>query len=195
MMRKYGIVSVMLVLMLLVMATSVTAQGVQSLGAVLVNDEDGVLVVAVLDDSLAEELGLEEDDIITSVGDTEVDDIVDLFNALNDYDFGDTVEITVSRDDDEQVIEFTLEEPDEDDLPARPTFEAPELPEIDEDDWPTPPTFEAPELPEIDEDDLPARPTFEAPELPEIDEDDLPAAPPFAGGGSVPGGRPPFGQR
>jgi putative serine protease PepD len=58
----------------------------------------------------ADEAGLRAEDIIVGLNDTPIESSGDLLGALRDYQPGDTVELTVVRDDDEQTFDVTLAE-------------------------------------------------------------------------------------
>jgi len=65
----------------------------------------GAIVNGVVEDSPAEECGIEEDDIIIAIGGAKVWDQEDLIDMVNDREPGDEVTVTVMRGDKEQ--EFT----------------------------------------------------------------------------------------
>jgi len=72
--------------------------------------EWGAYVTKVAAGSPASQVGLQEGDIITSVGDTAIDENTSYINALFDYQPGDQVTITILRDGKEQVLNVTLGE-------------------------------------------------------------------------------------
>jgi serine protease Do len=72
--------------------------------------ESGVVVAAVEPGFAAEEAGLQEGDIITTLEDTPIEDSGDLLGALRDYQPGDEVRLTVVRDGNEQTFDVTLDE-------------------------------------------------------------------------------------
>jgi putative serine protease PepD len=71
---------------------------------------NGALVGAVEDGQPAAEAGLQEGDVITRVGDTEVTDAADLTAAIRAESPGDRVSIGFTRDGDEQTVEVALGE-------------------------------------------------------------------------------------
>ena len=72
--------------------------------------DSGALVQTVESGSGAEAAGVRENDVITALGDTEVNSYGDLFGALRDYQPGDTVSLTVDRNGNERILEVTLGE-------------------------------------------------------------------------------------
>ena len=70
----------------------------------------GVLVRTVVRGGPADEAGLERGDVVTTVGDVEVSSYGDLSGALRDYRPGDTIDLTVVRDGEEQQFEAELDE-------------------------------------------------------------------------------------
>jgi putative serine protease PepD len=73
-------------------------------------DGDGALVQAVEDGQPAASAGLQEGDVITRVGDTEVTDAASLTAAVRSQSPGDTVQVTFTRDGNEQTVDVTLGE-------------------------------------------------------------------------------------
>jgi len=71
--------------------------------------DHGAIVNRVLDDSPAEEIGLEEGDIIVSAAGARVRDYDDLVDIIEDHKPGDKIALKVIRDDDELEFEVTLE--------------------------------------------------------------------------------------
>lgn len=69
----------------------------------------GAIINRVLDDSPAEEIGLEEGDIIVSAAGARVRDYDDLVDIIEDHKPGDKVTLKVIRDDEELELEATLE--------------------------------------------------------------------------------------
>ena len=59
-------------------------------------------------DSGAEKAGIQEGDIITAVGDTEIASSTDLVAAVRTYQVGDKVDITLVRDGKEKTVNATL---------------------------------------------------------------------------------------
>ena len=70
----------------------------------------GAEVLAVLDNSGAQKGGLKEGDIITAIGDTQVSSSSQLSSAVKDYKAGDQVTFTVYRDGDTVDVTVTLDE-------------------------------------------------------------------------------------
>lgn len=70
----------------------------------------GVLVGEVVRGDPADEAGLEQGDVITAAGDVEVGSYGDLLGALRDYRPGDTIDLTVVRDGEEQQFSVVLDE-------------------------------------------------------------------------------------
>ncbi len=69
---------------------------------------EGAYVGEVISGSPAEEAGIEEGDVITKVGDTEVSSADSVIIAMRTYDVGDKVTVTVQRGNDTKEIEVTL---------------------------------------------------------------------------------------
>ncbi|HET8619854.1 MAG TPA: trypsin-like peptidase domain-containing protein, partial [Acidimicrobiales bacterium] len=82
------------------------------LGVRLTEAEDGggALVAGVEEGQPAAEAGLRAGDLITRVGDEAVSDAADLTAAIRNLRPGDTVQVTFSRDGDEQAVEVVLGE-------------------------------------------------------------------------------------
>ncbi len=70
----------------------------------------GVLVRDVVPGGPADEAGLERGDVIAAAGDVEVASYGDLLGTLRDYRPGDTIDLTVVRDGEEQQFEAELDE-------------------------------------------------------------------------------------
>ena len=70
----------------------------------------GVLVGEVVRGDPAEEAGLEQGDVITAAGDVEIASYGDLLGALRDYRPGDSIDLTVVRDGEEQRLTVELGE-------------------------------------------------------------------------------------
>jgi S1-C subfamily serine protease len=76
--------------------------------------ESGALVETVEPGTGAEDAGIRRGDIIVGLGDARIESTGDLLGALRDYRPGDTVEVTVVRDGEEQTLETRLgERPEE----------------------------------------------------------------------------------
>jgi serine protease Do len=72
--------------------------------------ESGAIVEQVEPGSGADAAGVRSGDIIVQLGDDPIENTGDLFGALRDYQPGDTVELTVVRDGEEQTLDVTLGE-------------------------------------------------------------------------------------
>jgi serine protease Do len=72
--------------------------------------ESGAIVEQVEAGSGADAAGVRRGDIIVLLGDDPIENAGDLFGALRDYQPGDTVELTVIRDGEEQTLDVTLGE-------------------------------------------------------------------------------------
>lgn len=70
----------------------------------------GVEIMAILDGSCAQKAGLQEGDIITAVGDTQVTSETQLQSAVKEYKAGDTVAFTIYRDGNTSTVNVTLDE-------------------------------------------------------------------------------------
>ncbi|MDQ3627813.1 MAG: trypsin-like peptidase domain-containing protein [Actinomycetota bacterium] len=77
--------------------------------SVATNVDTGAIISAVNPDSPAENAGLEEDDVITSVDGTSVDDGVDLIVAIREHQPGETIELTYERDGDASTVSLVLD--------------------------------------------------------------------------------------
>ncbi len=73
-------------------------------------DGDGALVQAVEEGQPAADAGLQEGDVITKVGDTDITDAASLTAAVRSQSPGDTVPVTFTRGGDEQTVDVTLGE-------------------------------------------------------------------------------------
>ena len=71
-------------------------------------DARGALIVNVFSDSAAEDAGIEEGDLIVSIGDNTVASANDLTEVLAKYEPGDDVDVKVLRDGNEQTLPVTL---------------------------------------------------------------------------------------
>jgi len=72
--------------------------------------DSGAIVRDVESGSAAEEAGMRRGDIIVALGDAPIENTGDLLGALRDYRPGDTAELTLVRDGDEQTLSVTLGE-------------------------------------------------------------------------------------
>ncbi|MBR5534251.1 MAG: trypsin-like peptidase domain-containing protein [Ruminiclostridium sp.] len=70
----------------------------------------GAYVVVVTPGLCGEKAGLQAGDIITKINDTEVKSYSELISAKNEYEVGDTVELTVYRNGETLTVTVTLEE-------------------------------------------------------------------------------------
>jgi S1-C subfamily serine protease len=78
------------------------------LGVSLANTDDGVRIEEVLSDSAAEEAGLQTGDIITAIGDSAVSTVREAQSAVNAFEPGDDVSVSVSRDGEALDLTVTL---------------------------------------------------------------------------------------
>jgi serine protease Do len=72
--------------------------------------KDGILVLGVGDDSVAEKAGVESGDIIKTIGDEQIEDIGDLRDAMRDLEEGDEFTIGVLRHGKTQSLKATMDE-------------------------------------------------------------------------------------
>ena len=70
----------------------------------------GVYIRSIQDFSPAQKAGLKAGDIITKADGTEVDSVATLNEIKNKHNVGDTMELTINRDGNEQTITVTLAE-------------------------------------------------------------------------------------
>ena len=68
-----------------------------------VKEDEGVLVVKVIEDSPAEEAGIKAGDVIVKIGEEEIEEIDDVFEALND------VHVEVEENGEESKVDVTVE--------------------------------------------------------------------------------------
>jgi serine protease Do len=78
------------------------------LGVVTEPEEEGAKITEVSKESAAEKAGLKEDDIITKIDDTKIEDPDDLTKAIREHKAGDKVTVTFLRDKKEQKITAEL---------------------------------------------------------------------------------------
>lgn len=74
------------------------------------NVSEGALVSEVVENSAASKAGIEAGDVIIAIDDNKVSSFTDLSKYLDDYKVGDTVTITVTRDNHLMDFQVTLEE-------------------------------------------------------------------------------------
>ena len=72
-------------------------------------DAEGATITEVMPDTPAERAGLEEDDVITAVGDQPVNDGIALIVAIRTHLPGETVEMSVVRGGEERVVQVELD--------------------------------------------------------------------------------------
>ncbi len=72
-------------------------------------DAQGATITEVMPDTPAERAGLQKDDVITAVGDQPVNDGIALIVAIRTHRPGETVEMSVLRGGEEQVVEVELD--------------------------------------------------------------------------------------
>jgi 2-alkenal reductase len=72
--------------------------------------QHGVFVARVTEDGPAEEAGVEAGDVVTAIGDVEINQETSFSEALFQYEPGDTVDVTVVRDGEEITLEITFAE-------------------------------------------------------------------------------------
>ncbi len=70
----------------------------------------GAYILGVVEDSCADKAGLEEGDIITKIGETNVTSSDDLNNANKDYEAGETATLSVVREGDKKTLTITFDE-------------------------------------------------------------------------------------
>ncbi|HSK99299.1 MAG TPA: trypsin-like peptidase domain-containing protein [Rubrobacteraceae bacterium] len=70
----------------------------------------GALVSEVESGSAADEAGVRSGDVIVALGDAPIESTGDLLGALRDYQPGDSAELTIVRDGEEQTVDVTLDE-------------------------------------------------------------------------------------
>ena len=77
-----------------------------------VKDGEGVLVLDVHDDTIAEKAGLRPGDVIRRIGDDRIDDVDDVRDALEDVEPGSTLRIEIVRHGREKRLEARVDEED-----------------------------------------------------------------------------------
>ncbi|MEJ7762374.1 MAG: PDZ domain-containing protein, partial [Thermomicrobiales bacterium] len=70
----------------------------------------GQVVIAVSDDSPAEDAGIEPGDVITEIDGLRIDSVTPFIEALFNYGPGDTIPVTIQRGEETIEIEVTLAE-------------------------------------------------------------------------------------
>jgi membrane-associated protease RseP (regulator of RpoE activity) len=93
-------------------SSSTAAQDEQEkpwMGILLTQTPDGLTIAHVIADTPAEAAGLQRGDVIQAVDGTDVANVGDLRDQLSDKAAGDTVTLTISRDDQVQDVAVTLE--------------------------------------------------------------------------------------
>jgi S1-C subfamily serine protease len=80
------------------------------LGVVTDDSDDGVVVVSVTDGSPAADAGIEEGDVLVSIGGDEIDEAGDVPAAIRSHRPGDEVEVVVERDGERVTVNATLAE-------------------------------------------------------------------------------------
>lgn len=78
-------------------------------GSSYYTNSQGVLITEVIDGGGAKQAGIKENDIITAVDDTKVSSYADLSKILDSKDIGDTVEVTVIRENETLKFNVTLQ--------------------------------------------------------------------------------------
>lgn len=71
--------------------------------------DTGAIISTVTSDSPAEEAGLAEDDVVTSIDGLRIDDGVDLIVAIREHQPGETIELTYERDGDVSTVSLVLD--------------------------------------------------------------------------------------
>ncbi len=79
------------------------------LGLMPEDGDDGARITEVTKGSAADKAGLKEDDVITKIGDTKIDDAGDVYDAIGKYKPNDKVTITYKRDKKENTVTATLD--------------------------------------------------------------------------------------
>jgi serine protease Do len=70
--------------------------------------DDGILVLEVMDESIASEAGVKPGDVITKVDGNAIADVDDLRDSLKDFEEGDTFQVTVLRKGRTETLEATM---------------------------------------------------------------------------------------
>ena len=85
-------------------------QMISKQSAILNDVPEGAYVVSVIADSSAERAGIEENDIITKMGDTQLSEENTMADVISDKKPGDSISIEVWRDDETTTLSATLSE-------------------------------------------------------------------------------------
>ena len=75
-----------------------------------IDAEEGVVVVKVVEDSPADDAGIESGDLIASIGGSDIETVSDVRDAVTDASVGDTLAFTVERDGSESTYNVTVGE-------------------------------------------------------------------------------------
>lgn len=90
------------------MGVSVSTVNSQNAQANHLSVTSGAYVASVTEGGAAANAGIQEGDIITKVGDTDVSSADDLILAVRSHSVGDTVDVTFTRGNDQQTVSVTL---------------------------------------------------------------------------------------
>ena len=80
------------------------------LGVVTDDSDEGVVVVSVTDGAPAADAGIEEGDVLVSIGGSEIDEAGDVPAAIRSHRPGDEIEIVVERGGERVTVNATLAE-------------------------------------------------------------------------------------
>jgi membrane-associated protease RseP (regulator of RpoE activity) len=73
-------------------------------------EEEGLLIVGVMEDSPAEKAGLARGDVLLALDDREVSSVAEVRELLAEHQAGDTVRLRIRHGDEEETVEVTLEQ-------------------------------------------------------------------------------------
>lgn len=90
------------------MGVSVSTVNAQNAQANHLSVTSGAYVASVTDGGAAANAGIQQGDIITKVGDTDVSSADDLILAVRSHSVGDSVDVTFTRGNDQQTVSVTL---------------------------------------------------------------------------------------
>ncbi|MCB2411476.1 PDZ domain-containing protein [Demequina sp. TTPB684] len=90
-------------------------------GARIAITDDGATVIHVVDDSPADDAGLEEGDVVISIDGIALDERGALYDALHDAEPGDVLAVVYTRDGSEETASVTVGDPE--DRPEPPALE------------------------------------------------------------------------